>query len=62
MPEVYRMIDETKIKAKIREIGIRETVDKTGIDYSQLCQYIGGFRKFSVERLLRMQRKLEVEE
>ena len=56
------MIDEVKIKQKIREIGIKETVDKTGIDYSQLCQYIGGFRKFSVERLLRLSRKLNIEE
>jgi hypothetical protein len=56
------MIDEVKIKQKIREIGIKETVDKTGIDYSQLCQYIGVFLKFSVERLLRLSRKLNIEE
>jgi hypothetical protein len=55
------MIDEVKIKQKIREVGIKETVDKTGIDYNQLCQYIGGFRKFSVERLLRLSRKLGVD-
>jgi len=54
------MIDEKKIKERIREIGFKETVEKTGIDYCQLRQYIGGFRKFSVERLLRLSRKLGV--
>jgi len=52
------MIDEKRIKEKIREIGLKETAEKTGIDYSQLCQYIGGFRRFSVERLMRMERVL----
>jgi len=56
------MIDEVKIKQKIREVGAKEASDKTGIDYCQLRQYIGGFRKFSVERLLRLSRKLNIEE